>query len=394
MENSVGDPVTPTGVNVDGADVAFGEGSNSSYLNQSVYLAPGEKKLVRIDLGQGNFRCPEGQSTTINLKLRYLTAFGIEKTEGSDSGYYVSCNIVRAITSAGNGSNQLTITSSDVLPTMYVGAPYSTALSASGGTPPYIWGNDIGLSWVGIDYLTIDPSGRLWAAANDTARVTVGGTGSFTLMVRDSANNTATKYFHVTSACTPQGQSCSQDSTCCGGSCRTLYTGLSVCECQIEGGECPWEPWDAACCSGLICRNSRCSVPPACSVEDQSCHETSDCCNGLTCIESHYCVTQITFQAVDLEGTPLPNPVVLHYNQRLDFNVILSEGIQPYENYGNSLTGLAMGSDFGITRDANTIYVRGLYAPNGTGSAEIDMRTKNAGKQIGQVARVYVSVVP
>jgi len=51
MENSVGDPVTPTGVNVDGADVAFGEGSNSSYLNQSVYLAPGEKKLVRIDLG-------------------------------------------------------------------------------------------------------------------------------------------------------------------------------------------------------------------------------------------------------------------------------------------------------------------------------------------------------
>jgi|GEM_PF-1293362 len=251
MENSAGDPVTLTAVNIDGNDAAFGE---TSYFNNStVYFGPGEKKVVSVDVGTGNFRCPDGQSTTVNLKLRYVTQFGNEKTEGSDGGYFISCNIVRGNTSSGGVGGNLTFSWSPATsgiwanttntfggfgtPDQCCSAPY-TCLAVQ--DPGYVFPSTLQIT-PQSQGCTFDVFGQNLSAGQYGALVTVtdslGRMGQYEIRV--TAEN------HQRAA----GQTCSQNSDCASGNCASFMTGTpKVCDCMPDGyryGENP-----SVCCNG------------------------------------------------------------------------------------------------------------------------------------------------
>jgi hypothetical protein len=78
----------------------------------------------------------------------------------------------------------------DSLPNGEVGFPYFQSLMAFGGTPPYTWSISAGSLPGG---LSLDPS-----SANITGMPTTVGTSSFTAMVTDSLNVSATKLISIT----------------------------------------------------------------------------------------------------------------------------------------------------------------------------------------------------
>jgi hypothetical protein len=85
----------------------------------------------------------------------------------------------------------LAISTPPTLPGGTVGAQYSIALDASGGTPPYTWTNPAGLLPGG---LSLETGGRLTGIPN------AAGSFSFTLAVSDSAGHAATEQMSVTVA--------------------------------------------------------------------------------------------------------------------------------------------------------------------------------------------------
>ncbi len=85
-----------------------------------------------------------------------------------------------------SAANQLTITSSAALPDAGSGLTYNTALTASGGTPPYVWSEtSVGLG------LTLSSSGNVNGTASTPAKV------GFTGQVTDSKGATASKAFSL-----------------------------------------------------------------------------------------------------------------------------------------------------------------------------------------------------
>jgi hypothetical protein len=114
---------------------------------------------------------------------------------------------------------------------------------------------------------------------------------------------------HALGACVPQGSTCAFDVDCCsGGHCVPDSSGHLVCQtaCGPTGGACTV---DADCCAGLHCHvamgstSGTCGAPPppptgydagpppapdagSCSLYGQSCMQSSDCCNGVTCIST------------------------------------------------------------------------------------------------------------
>ncbi len=79
----------------------------------------------------------------------------------------------------------LTISTAPVLPPAVLGASYTSALTASGGTPPYTWNLTAGAL----------PPGLTFAAGTFTGTPSSVGTYSFTAAVTDSANLNAQKAF-------------------------------------------------------------------------------------------------------------------------------------------------------------------------------------------------------
>ncbi|MBI3682288.1 MAG: putative Ig domain-containing protein [Acidobacteria bacterium] len=92
------------------------------------------------------------------------------------------------ITISQSGAGGLTIQQTS-LPNASIGAPYSTALTASGGTPPYTW------SIIGIA-----PQGLVLSATTGvfSGTATVPGTYEFTVRVQDAAGGSATRQFTMT----------------------------------------------------------------------------------------------------------------------------------------------------------------------------------------------------
>ena len=83
----------------------------------------------------------------------------------------------------------LTITSPAALPSAVAGAPYSQALAAMGGAPPYTWQLTSG-TW---------PAGLSMSSAGVIAGMpTVAGTYTFSAQVNDSASETAARSFSLT----------------------------------------------------------------------------------------------------------------------------------------------------------------------------------------------------
>lgn len=82
---------------------------------------------------------------------------------------------------------QLAITTPS-LPPVTAGVPYTQALAASGGQPPYVWSLSGGLP----AGLTFQSDGRLSGTTTQT------GTFAITVQVRDSSNATASKQFSLT----------------------------------------------------------------------------------------------------------------------------------------------------------------------------------------------------
>jgi uncharacterized protein (TIGR03437 family) len=85
-----------------------------------------------------------------------------------------------------SGANQLTITSPSTLPDAGAGLTYSTALTANGGTPPYIWSE----TSVGMG-LTLSSSGNVSGTSSLPAKF------GFTGQVTDSKGATASKGFSL-----------------------------------------------------------------------------------------------------------------------------------------------------------------------------------------------------
>ncbi len=89
-------------------------------------------------------------------------------------------------------SNQITITTASPLPPVAVGSPYSQAMQATGGVPPYHWSGTLPAG------LQIDPT-----AGAISGTPTTPGTFSFTIQVADVSGNTTTKAFTITINSTP-----------------------------------------------------------------------------------------------------------------------------------------------------------------------------------------------
>jgi uncharacterized repeat protein (TIGR01451 family) len=102
-------------------------------------------------------------------------------------------------TSVTIGTNPLTITSAQALPTATVGQPYSATLAATGGTKPYTWSLLDGTLPPG---LTLSQDGVL------SGTLAAAYQGSFTVKVRDLYANSTTQVFSLTagSACGPRPQ--------------------------------------------------------------------------------------------------------------------------------------------------------------------------------------------
>jgi hypothetical protein len=86
------------------------------------------------------------------------------------------------------GAGVLTILPA-TLPASIVGQVFNSALTASGGTPPYTWGISAGTTPAGV---TLGTNGIF------TGTPTAPGLNNFTVQVRDSAGATATRDFSVT----------------------------------------------------------------------------------------------------------------------------------------------------------------------------------------------------
>ena len=85
-----------------------------------------------------------------------------------------------------SSTNQLTITSPDVLPDAGAGLTYNTALTATGGTPPYVWSEtSVGLG------LTLSSSGSVNGTMSTPAKL------GFTGQVTDSRGVTASRAFSL-----------------------------------------------------------------------------------------------------------------------------------------------------------------------------------------------------
>jgi hypothetical protein len=86
----------------------------------------------------------------------------------------------------------LTITTTSPLPSATVGSPYSTTLTATGGTPPYSnWGVTPALP----SGLLLDPS---TGAITGTPDAGTAGTASYTFSVHDAASGSVTKSLSLT----------------------------------------------------------------------------------------------------------------------------------------------------------------------------------------------------
>jgi len=94
-------------------------------------------------------------------------------------------------------ASQVVITTPTQLPDMVVGSAYSIILTAENGTPPYVWSASDGRQLLGIDYLAIDPDGRVWASAENTSLVSPGGSGSTGILVHDAAGSFAIKGIQI-----------------------------------------------------------------------------------------------------------------------------------------------------------------------------------------------------
>jgi putative Ig domain-containing protein/matrixin/fibronectin type III domain protein/Ig-like domain-containing protein len=96
-------------------------------------------------------------------------------------------NVAVTVSSSTPPPTTLTITTTSLAP-ITRGVPYSQQLSATGGSPPYTWSLISGALPAG---LSLSSSGLI------SGTPTVGGGYSFTVMVRDSHNSTASKIYKL-----------------------------------------------------------------------------------------------------------------------------------------------------------------------------------------------------
>ncbi|HTY44057.1 MAG TPA: Dickkopf N-terminal cysteine-rich domain-containing protein [Patescibacteria group bacterium] len=87
-----------------------------------------------------------------------------------------------------------------------------------------------------------------------------------------------------TSACTQISGLCTNSSQCCSGLiCQGATCQPALNSCKSLNQTCSV---DSDCCSGLLCHNGICDMPviaPACKNISQICSSSTDCCSGLTC---------------------------------------------------------------------------------------------------------------
>jgi len=250
MENSEADPITltritmggaGTGLNVDGTNAAFGEGT--SYANNStVYFGAGEKKQIGIDFGAGNFNCREGQITKTNLVITYRTQNGIEKTEASSNGFSIRCNMNSGSYSATGGSGNC----------KNAGIICSSNSDCCSGNCTQI-------------------STNVPVCTGCYGEGTHGSPCCSGLVT--SRNGCVLAQSNLIS-----GQSCNANVECASGNCVQINSLHDfVCDCAALGAQCPNPSWGAQCCSGLACSNNTCTIEKA---PGEICTSNSECASG------------------------------------------------------------------------------------------------------------------
>ena len=105
VENAEAEPLTITGMAIDGQPAAIAEFGMASSNASSIYLGAGEKKYVQAASAPGSFDCSQGQTGGMQLEISYLTRYGTEKTQVGQKDLIINCNIDSGSYSS-NATNQ------------------------------------------------------------------------------------------------------------------------------------------------------------------------------------------------------------------------------------------------------------------------------------------------